>query len=95
MSKKEAYIQRLQAQLDEWGAEIQKLKAKAGKAEADARIEYHEILEDLKEKQEKAKGKIKELRQAGDEAWKDMRSGIENAWNNLRESVKSAISKFK
>jgi chromosome segregation ATPase len=95
MSKKEAYIQKLQAQLDEWGAEIKKLKAKAGKADADAKIEYHKIIEDLREKQDKAKEKMKELRQAGDEAWKDMKTGIENAWNNLSESVKSAISKFK
>jgi uncharacterized coiled-coil DUF342 family protein len=95
MSKKEAYIQKLQAQLDEWGAEIQKLKAKAGKANADAKIEYHNTIDGLKEKQDKAENKMKELRQAGDEAWKDMKTGIETAWNDLSKSVKSAISKFK
>jgi hypothetical protein len=36
MSMKEAYEQKLQAQLDEWGAEIDKLKAKSDNAEADA-----------------------------------------------------------
>ena len=34
MSMKEAYEQKLQAQLDEWSAEIDKLKAKADGAEA-------------------------------------------------------------
>jgi len=95
MSKKEAYMEKLQAQLDEWSADIKKLKAKAGQVNADAKIEYHKTIEDLKEKQEKAKDKLKELRLAGDEAWKDMKTGIETAWNNLSESVKSAISKFK
>jgi hypothetical protein len=50
MSMKEAYQQRLQAQVDEWKAEMDKMKAKAEKATADARIEYHKQLEELKEK---------------------------------------------
>lgn len=38
MSMKEAYKQKLQAQLDELSAEIEKLKAKADSAEADAQL---------------------------------------------------------
>ena len=37
---KEGYIKKLQAQLGGWSAEIEKLKAKAEKAEGDAQLEY-------------------------------------------------------
>ena len=36
MGMKEAYQQKLEAQLDEWTADINKMKAKADKADADA-----------------------------------------------------------
>ena len=39
MSKKEAYERKLQAQLNEWSAEIDRLQAKAQGASADLQIE--------------------------------------------------------
>ena len=48
MSMIEAYVERLQAQLDEWTAEIDKLKAKADQQEAEAKIEYYENIEALR-----------------------------------------------
>ena len=40
MSMKEAYEKKMRAKLDEWGAQIDKLKAKADAAEADVQLEY-------------------------------------------------------
>jgi peptidoglycan hydrolase CwlO-like protein len=54
MADKDAYVQKLHAKLDEWNAEIDKLKAKADKAEADSRVEYQKQIENLKQKREKA-----------------------------------------
>jgi len=45
MSLKDAYVQKLQAKSDEWHAEIDKLKAKADSAKADAKIEYYKQIE--------------------------------------------------
>ncbi|MGJ7457802.1 hypothetical protein ACR80S_01110 [Halomonas sp. MA07-2] len=39
MSNREAYEQKLKAKLDEWLADIDKVRAKARGAKADARIE--------------------------------------------------------
>lgn len=73
MSMKKAYEEKLQAQLDEWNAEIEKLKAKADKAEADAKIEYYEQIEKLREQQQEAQAKLNELRRAGEDAWEDLK----------------------
>ena len=39
-SQKDQYVQKLHAKLDEWNAEIDKLKAKADKTSAESRVEY-------------------------------------------------------
>ena len=95
MSIKETYQQKLKAQLDEWSAEIDKLKAKADKAEADTKLEYYEKVEDLREKQAAANAKLTGLITASDDAWEDLKAGAESAWLALGESVKSATSRFK
>lgn len=40
MNKREQYIEKLKAQLDEWNAEVAKWEAKTRSAQVDMRIEY-------------------------------------------------------
>ncbi len=94
MSMKEAYEKKLQAQLDEWGAEIDKLKAKADKAETDAQLNYYKQIEELRSMQEASSKKLVELKEASDDAWEDLKAGIETAWDSLGNALKSAISRF-
>jgi predicted nucleic acid-binding Zn-ribbon protein len=95
MSDKDAYVQKLHVKLDEWNAEIDKLKAKANKAEAESRLEYQKEIESLQRRRKAAEEKLSEVRQAGEGAWKDLKSGVQNAWDSMEEAVKSARSRFK
>ncbi len=60
MSNRDAYEQKLQAKLDEWQAEIDKLWARARSAEADARIEREKEAERLEAKRDEVREKLKE-----------------------------------
>lgn len=95
MSIKEAYQKKLEAQLDEWSLEIDKLKAKADKAEADSQLEYYKHIEELRAMQETVHSKLDELKAANDDAWEDIKAGVDNAWNSLSNALKSAASRFK
>ena len=95
MSMKETYEKKLQAQLDEWGAEIDKLKAKADNAEADTQLEYYKQIEELRSTQESAKEKLAALKEASDDAWEDLKAGLDSAWGSLGSALKSATSRFK
>jgi len=95
MEKRKAYEEKLQAQLDEWAAKIDTLKAKASKAEADAKVNYHETIEELEKKRADAKKRLQEFREASDDAWTELKSGLDKAWSNLGSAVKSATEKFK
>ncbi|MFO8239768.1 MAG: hypothetical protein R6T90_02090 [Dissulfuribacterales bacterium] len=95
MDMREAYQRKIEAQLEEWKAEINRMKAKADKADADVQVEYYKQIEDLQSKQKAAQEKLKGLKEAGEGAWEDLKSGVELAWESLGEAVKSANSRFK
>ncbi|MDF1584473.1 MAG: hypothetical protein RQ733_13375 [Methyloprofundus sp.] len=95
MSVKQAYEKKMQAQLDEWSAEIKKLKAKAEYAEADVEIKYHKQIEELQAMQKAASEKLTNLKDAGDDAWEELKVGIENSCDSLGSTLKSVSSKFR
>lgn len=95
MNMKEPYRQKLQAQLDQWSAEIDKLKARADEADADIKLEYYEQIEDMKVKQQAATDKLADIMSASDDAWEDLKDGVESAWSSLDEAIEKAAGKFK
>lgn len=95
MSQKQAYQEKMEAQLKEWGAKIDELKAKAEKAEADAKLEYHKRIDGLQAKRNAVEAKLAEVKASGEEAWENLKDGAERAWNELRSAVNEAASKFK
>ncbi len=95
MSVKEEYQKKLQVQLDEWGTEIDKLKAIADKAKTGLQGEYYKELEELRSQQLTAQKKLHERKEASGNAWGDLKEGIEGAWDSLSKGVKSAVSRFK
>lgn len=93
--KKEAYEERLEAQLREWNAQIELLQAKIAKAKANAKIEYSGLLKDVKAKRRIAQRKLRDLQKTGEGAWEDLREGMEDAWAQLRDGLRNALSRFK
>jgi len=91
MGKKTEYEKKLQIQLDEFSAEIDRLKARADKAEEPW---HRQQVEMVQEKHRQAKEKLAELGDAGDDAWEDMKEGITTAWNAVGNAVKSAAKRF-
>lgn len=94
MSTRQAYERKLRGRLDEWRADITKLKAKAEQAEADAQLTYYKEIEELRTQQEAARDKLDELRDASDDAWEDLKIGVEKAWDDMSDAVKKAIGRF-
>lgn len=94
MSMKQAYVEKVQARLNEWDSEIEQLKARADEAEADAKIKYYEQIETLREQQQKAQSKLDDLRASGEDAWEDMKAGVQSAWDSLEKAAKDAKSRF-
>lgn len=95
MSRRDEYVRKMQAKLEEWNMEIDRLISKAGEATADFKNEHREQIESLKTKQAAVKQKIEELQRSGESAWEDLKLGIEQAWAALGEAIDVAKSRFK
>ena len=93
--KRKAYEEKLDAQLEEWNAQISLFKARADKAKAEVKIEYYKTIEALQRRQEGAETKLHELKTAGDEAWEDLKTGAEKAWDDVKTAFHEAAAKFK
>ena len=95
MDKRKRYEEKLDAQLEEWSAQMTLLKAKADSAMAEAKIQYYKTIEALQYEQDTARMKLGELKGASDEAWEEIKTGVEEAWTIVEDSLRSAASKFK
>lgn len=95
MSLKNAYREKMEAQLEEQRARLKLLKAKAKRAVANGKIMAYEEIADADQKLDALKAKLKKLGNAGGDAWKEMKSGVEKAWDDLSASCKKAARKFK
>lgn len=94
MNEKQAYEKKIQAQLDEWSVEIDRLKAKAEGLEADAQLEYHKRIDELRAMRETASERLDELRKSGDDSWEDLKGGVDEAWTQLEAAFLKAKSRF-
>jgi hypothetical protein len=94
MSDQQAYIDRQEARRRELAAKIELLRARTAHVSADTRIAINEQIERLTRQEDKYAEKIRELKQAGGDAWTDLKDGVEKAWDELKGGVKAAADKF-
>ena len=95
MNEKELYRQKHQAQLDEWKADVAKLRARAAGARADAQLEINKHVKELEARLHDAGAKLSEMAAASEEAWDSAKKGMETTWEALKAGVSAAAAKFR
>lgn len=99
MLKKDELLEQMKKKFDDlnyrWNIERNKLEAKAQHESADVMKKFEEKRETLRQYQQQMKDKLKELDDAGENAWGDLKGGVEDAWKSLSTSFDKATSHFK
>jgi VIT1/CCC1 family predicted Fe2+/Mn2+ transporter len=95
MSTKEAYKQKIEAELELAQAKLAEFKAQAKSSAADARIKHAKQVDELEQKVDTTRAKLKELGEASDDAWEQLKVGVESAWGALSAAIRNAAAKFK
>ena len=95
MEIKDAYKQKMAAQLKEWSAQINLLEAKVENAGADIKVKRAKQLHELRAKQRAASEKMKEMESASGEAWEKVKETADKIWDELKAGITDAHSKFK
>ncbi len=94
MDDKALYQQKQKAQLNEWKAEVDKLKAKASKASAEAQLEFNKQINAIEGKLDEGRAKLAELADASGDAWDSLKDGVDSAWTSLKTGVREASAKL-
>ncbi len=94
MSTRDAYLQKLKAQLDDWNADITKLEAKAGLAAADAKIKYEQSLDSLRAERDQASNKLEQIQESSEDAWEEFQGGAEDLWERTKAAFAAAKAEF-
>ncbi|VEP12290.1 conserved hypothetical protein [Hyella patelloides LEGE 07179] len=92
---KQAYQEKVKAQLDKLNTQIDEFKVKSEQAKANAKIEYQDKMAELYTKRDAAQVKLQELQQSSGEAWTEIQKGFEKAWTELSSAWDIAVDKFK
>jgi len=95
MEKRDLYLQKIKAQLEQYSAKIAEMHGKATEVNIDIKLEYLKQVEMIEGKRDGLKKRYEQLSKASESSWKDLKEGTENAWNELKDSVGKATSHFK
>ncbi len=95
MSTKEAYNQKIEAEVELAQAKLAELRAKVKSSAADTRIKYNEHIGKLEQKVDAAKAMLKEVSEASEDKREYLKDGAENAWDKLSSAVRETAIKLK
>lgn len=95
MDTKDAYKQKAEAELEIAHARVAEFKARAKSFTADTRVKYAKHLEELEHGVETAKGRLKELGEAGEDGWEKFKDGVDKALHGVRKTIHDVAEKFK
>ncbi|MGH8653550.1 MAG: coiled coil domain-containing protein [Gammaproteobacteria bacterium] len=92
---KQAYCEKLEAQLREWDARLDLIKAKAKGLQAEGKIEYESQIQALQHQRQEALARLEDLSKRSELAWEDLKDGTERAWGEFGKAMESFTSRFK
>lgn len=95
MSNKEVYIKKVEAQLKEWSAQINLLKAKGENLAADAEIDFKKKLDEAEKKQAEFSSYLDQLANKTDSIWDDIKDEAEEKWDATSKIFSDFVDKFK
>ena len=95
MNSRKAYKEKYEAQLKEWGAKFEVLKAQAEKATAQAKIDFTSHVNSVQERFEAAKAKLNHLGKSTDATWHDVKKEADKAWHDIEHALEGALAAVK
>lgn len=91
MSKREEYIAKIKAELDELNEDLGKLEARAKEASESARAKYEEQMKEVRGLAAELRTELDKVRAAGEQAWNDLTEEVER----VRKALVHSFNYFK
>ena len=84
----EASVGKMETQLRQWGAKLDKVIAKVEAAGSEVKVDYRKGVKDLNAKYKVAQSRFDKSKAAGSAKWGIVKAGLEAAWNDLEAAFK-------
>jgi len=94
MVTRKLQVDRIRAELDQLGGEIDRLKTKAEQAGADKALRFREYLGTLEKKTKDVVARLDKLENQGADALVDIRNGVREAKQRLAIARQAARARF-
>jgi hypothetical protein len=94
MADREAYEQKIDAQMREWQANLDAMKAKADQATADAKIEYESQLNQASDAMKEARTQLDALKSVSADKWQVMRDKVDQATRDVGVKLNELKTRF-
>ena len=94
MNDKALYLQKIEAELNEWKAQIVLFKAKSLSATADVKISMNENIKMLEAKVEEGKVKLAELAKSTESTFESMKKTFESKWGIIKTAIVDTTKKL-
>lgn len=93
LEDRKAYETKLDAQLAQWRADIDVLKAKAKRTSVDVMVNYDKAIDALENKHGEASKQLGDLKTATDDAWENVKAGTEKVWLEFKSQFQGSAEK--
>lgn len=93
LEDRKAYETKLDAQLAQWRADLDVLKAKAKRASVDVMVNYDKAIDELEKKHGEASKQLGDLKTATDDAWGNVKIGTEKVWLEFKSQFQGTAEK--
>ena len=84
ISYKNAYVAKLETQIQEWSTRIDGLSVKAEKLTADARSAYQKQIEERRVKLDVVRQEVAALKAVGKDSWEEAKATVESFWKDAK-----------
>ncbi len=95
MSKRDVTQGEMEKKLQDWGAKLDEMKAKADQSGADTKAQLDGKIEALTVKRNAMQQRLADLKGSSDEAWHIMKTGLQAAWNDVSDAFEEASAQLK
>jgi len=92
MQLKEAYLERVQAELEDLAARVAVVKARIVKQKVDLTLEHHWQVVSVRNRFRDFKRRVDELEEASEENLEEAGKASELAWKDLQQAVSALLS---
>jgi predicted nuclease with TOPRIM domain len=94
MGTKEAYQEKIEAQIKEWSTKLKEYKARADQAGAEVKVQMYQRIDRMRTQKEAAQEKLNEIKAANTQGWDALKTGTEKVVGTLKQTWEEMKSKY-